>query len=71
MLIGLSAGLGSGGGGRVGPLARDPVLLVSERPRARFLVSTIRLPVLPSAESSGARSSSSSVVESSSSSSGS
>ena len=68
LLAGLSPGLGSGGGGRVGPpLASEPLLLVSDRPRARFLVSATRLFVLPSVDSSWMPSSSSSVVVSSSS----
>lgn len=64
LLTGLSSGFGKGGGGRVGPLAREPVLLVSDNPRARFLVSTISCPVL--LESSGLSSSSSELVSSSS-----
>ena len=64
LLTGHSLGLGRGGGGRVGPLAREPVLLVSDKPKARFLVSIISCPVLP--ESSGCRSSSSELDSSSS-----
>ena len=47
----LSTGLGRGGGGRVGPpLANEQLLLVSESPKARFLVSLTRLLVLPSVD---------------------